>query len=110
MFQGVGRLYDAIEFLQEPAVYLCEVVYLVYGVTLSESLRDNEYTLVGGVVQGFVYIGDDKLFVLYKAVHALSYHAQSFLYSLLKRAAYGHDFAYRFHARPQLAVYALELA
>ena len=76
---------------------LCQLMYLVYGIALVHSLRDNKHTLVGRLAQSCINILYFKLLVLYEAVHTLANHAQTLLDSLLEVAADSHNLTYRLH-------------
>ena len=86
-----------LQLLQEPLVNLGQVVYLVYGVALMHSLRDNEDSLVCWLHQSFVYIGYFQFLVFHVAVHTLPYHAQTFLYGFLEVTANSHHLAHGLH-------------
>ncbi len=58
--------------------------------------------------QGVVKVVEADIVVAHESVHSLAYHAQSFLDNFLKRFAYRHDFADRFHRRAYLAVHTNE--
>ena len=108
--QFLGGAHDVHQLLQEPAIYLGQLVYLVYGVAGTEGFRDDENTFIGRLAQGLVYVENDEFLVLYKAVHALAYHTQAFLNGFLEGAADGHDLAHGLHRRTQFLVYAVKLA
>ena len=57
-----------------------------------------------------VDVVDCELAVACKSVHSLTDHAESLLDRFLEGAAYGHNFADRFHRRADLAAHAVELA
>ena len=86
-----------LKFIQEPLVYLGQFMYLVNGITLVHRLGNDEHTLVRRFPQSSVDIGDLQFLVLYKAMHTLSYHAQTFLDGLLKVTANRHHLTHRFH-------------
>ena len=92
-----GGLHYELHLLEEPAVYLCKFVYLVYAVAGAHRLADDEDAHVGRLPEGLVYIGDDEFLVLGEAVHALAYHPEAFLEGFLEGSAYGHHFSDRFH-------------
>ena len=98
------------QLFKEPAVYLCQRVHLVYGISGTEGLGDNEDTLVGRLAQRLIYVGDNKLPVLHEAVHPLSYHAQPLLNGFFKSTSDSHDLAHGLHARTQFLIYAMKLA
>ena len=101
---------DVLELVEEPLVYLGELVYLVDGVAPVHGLGNHEDALVSGLAQGCVDVGNHEFLVLHKAVHALAYHAHALLDGLLKGAANGHHLAYRLHGGAQLLVHSTELA
>ena len=105
----VGEV-NFVELLQEPAVNLGEVVYLVDGITRGKGFLDDKDALVGGLTQGGIHVVNLEFLVINEAVHALAYHAQAFLNDFLEGAAYGHNLAHRLHAATEFAVYATELA
>ena len=107
--QFLGSVHDVHQLLQEPTVNLGKLMYLVHGIACTESLGDNEYTLIRRFAEGFVDVRNDKLLVLYKTMHALTYHTQALLNGFLKGTANGHDFTHRLHGRTQLLVYTMEL-
>ena len=84
--------------LQKPLVDARQFVDAVDGISLAESLGNNQEPLVGRLLEGFVDIGHGKFLILFKAVNALPNHAQALLNGLFKGAADGHDFAHRLHA------------
>ena len=100
---------DMLQFLQEPLVDLGQVVNLVNGITLVHSLRDDEDTLVGWLLQGSVDVSDFQLLVLHEAVHALTNHTKTLLDSLLEVTTDGHHLTDRLHRRTQLLIYTTEL-
>ena len=83
---------------------------LIHGVTSFHGFRDDEDALVGRLAESFVDVIHFQHFILHKAVHSLTYHAETFLYGLLESAADSHHFAYGLHARTQFAIHSLELA
>ncbi len=89
---------DVLELIEEPLVNLRQVVNLVDGVALVHGLGDNEHTLVGGVAQGLIDVGNLQFLVLHIAVHALANHTQALLNGFLEVAANGHHLADRLHA------------
>ena len=100
---------NMLQLLQEPLVYLGQLMDLVYRITLVHSLRDDKDALVGWLAQGGIDIGNLQLLVFYKSVHALPYHTQAFLDSFLKIAANSHYLAHRFHAGAQFLIHTAEL-
>ncbi len=101
---------DVLQLIEEPLVYLGQVMYLVDGVSLVHGLGDDKDTLVRGLTERLVDIGNFQFLVLHKSVHALSDHAQSLLQGLLKVSSDGHHLADTLHRRAQLLVDATELA
>ena len=83
---------------------------LIYGISGTEGILNDENALVGRFAQSLVDIGNVECLVLDKAMHALPYHAQSLLDYLLKCAAYCHHLAHRFHRRTNLTVHAVEFS
>ena len=71
---------------------------LVYRITGSECLRDNEDTAVGRLMQSLIDILDHQLLILHETVHTLPDHTQALL-----------DSANRLHAGTQLTSHAVEL-
>ena len=110
LVQFIRGAHDVHQLLQEPAIYLGQLVYLVYGVAGTEGFRDDENTFIGRLAQGLVDVGDDQLLVLHEAVHSLANHAQALLDGFLEGAADGHDLAHGLHRRAQLLVHTVELA
>ena len=84
-------------------------MYLVYGIAGTHGFGDNEDTLVGRFMEGFVNVLYNQFLVLYEAVHTLTYHAKSFLDGLLEGTSDGHHLAYGLHGATQLTVYAMKL-
>jgi len=105
-YQLAVGVVDLLQFMQEPAVYACQLVDAIDGITLVEGLPDHEDTLVGGSPQSLVDIGHLQFLVVGKTVHALADHAEAFLDSLFECAADCHDLADRLHRRLELAVHA----
>ena len=89
--------------MQEPFVYLGQIVYLVNGVSCPHCLGYHEYAPVGRFAQSLIHISDLQFLVTDEPVGALTYHPETFLYSLFKAAAYGHHFSDTLHAGPDLA-------
>ncbi len=104
------RVVDLLQLLEEPAVYLRQLMYAVDGEAVVECFLYHEDAFVGRGVQRAVHVIDLYLLVVGEAVHSLADHAESFLYGLLEGASYGHHLAHRLHARLQLAVHSPELA
>ena len=86
-----------LQLVEEPFVYLRKVMYLVDCITSVHSLRYDEYTLVSRFAKRCIDIFYLKFLILNKAVHALSYHAQTFLYSLFKVTSDSHNLTHRLH-------------
>ena len=105
---AVGQLY-AVELVEEPLVYLGELVYAIYAVALLHGRGYREDTAVGGVLQGVVEVLAVIGLVADEAVRSLAYHAQALLYGLLEVAAYGHDLSDALHAGAYLPRDTLEL-
>ncbi len=92
-------VHDVHQLVEEPAVNLRQVMYVVNAVSRTQCLRDDQDALVRRLTQSLVYIGNLQLLVLREAVQPLPYHAYAFLNGFLERASYGHDLSYRLHAR-----------
>ena len=86
-----------LQLLKEPLVNLGKIVYLVYGIALVHSLRDNKHTLVGRLAQSCVDILYLKFLVLNESVHTLANHTQTLLDSFLEVAADSHNLTNRLH-------------
>ena len=56
-----------LEFIKEPTVNLRQIMYLINGITLVHSLRNDEDTLVSRLTERCIKVGNLQLFVLYKA-------------------------------------------
>ena len=110
LMQSLVDAADVLQLMQEPFVYLCQVMDMVDAIALAHGLGDNKDALVGGFVQGRVDVGNFQFLVLYETMHPLPYHAQSLLQGLLECAADGHDLSDGLHRRTQFAVNATELA
>ncbi len=106
----VVKVADVLELVEEPLVYLRQVVDLVDGVTLAQGFGDDEDTLVRGFAQSRIDVLDFQLLILHETVHPLPYHAQTLLDGFLEGATDGHHLAHRLHAAAQLAIDAAELA
>ena len=101
---------DMLQLIEEPTVYLRQVVNLVDGIFRHvHRLRNNEDALVCRFTQGGINIGNAQFLVLHETVHPLPYHAQSLLDSLLEVSSDGHHFAHRLHRRTQFLVHTVEL-
>ena len=108
--KAVVNVADVLQLLQEPLVNLRQIMYLVDGVSLCHCLCNDEDTLVGRLLQGFVDIFDYKFLVLDETVHSLSDHAQTLLDSLFEGASDGHHLTYALHAAAQLSIHTTELS
>ena len=97
--QFLGGIHYVLQFLQKPFIYLGQLMDLVYGITRTHGFADDEDALVGRLAQSLVHIGYYQFFILYKAVHTLTDHAQSFLNSFFKGTSDCHYFSHRFHGR-----------
>ena len=104
-----GSVDDVHQLVDEPAVYLGELVYLLRGVAVGQGLGYNEDAVVGGLAEGLVDVLDGNLLVAGEAVGSLSDHSQTLLQSLLEGAADGHHLADALHAAADLAGHAVEL-
>ena len=70
---------DMLQLLKEPAVNLGQLMNLLNAVTHLQGLRYHEDTHVGRLVQRGGNVRNLDLMILHKAVHALSYHAETLL-------------------------------
>ena len=95
LFRG---LHDILQLVEEPFVYLGQVVNLIDGITGTHSLRDDKDTFVGRLTQCLIDIGNDQFLIFHETVHALAYHAKTFLDSFFKGASDSHNLSYRLHA------------
>ena len=102
-------LHDACKLVEEPLVYLREVMYLIHCISGTHSLGYHENTVIGRLFQGFIYVIHLQFLVSDETVRALPYHAQSLLDGLLEAPANGHDFAHALHAGTDLSGNAMEL-
>ena len=98
-----------LQLLQEPTVNLCKFMNLLYAIANLQCFGKYEDTHVGRFVQWFGDIGNLNLMVLYKTMHALSNHSQTFLKCLLKSASNSHHFADALHGRAEFALNTVEL-
>ncbi|EJP32999.1 hypothetical protein HMPREF1146_0001 [Prevotella sp. MSX73] len=108
-FEPVLEVDDVAQPFEKPLVYLGEFLDAPDGVAPLHGLGDGKDAQVGGVGELLVEVVKVYVVVAHEAVHALAYHAQAFLYHLLKRAADGHDLAHRLHRRPDEAAHAGKL-
>ena len=108
LMQLVINVADILELLEEPFVYLGQVMNLIDGISHGHCFSDDEDTLVGGFLERFVDIFNDKLLVFNETMHTLAYHAQTFLYGFFEGTTYGHHLTYALHAATQFAVYTTE--
>ena len=99
LLQLLVGIENVLQLLQEPFVYLRQVVNLVDGVSAVQRLLHHEHTLVGRSLEGGFYIINRQLVIAHKAVQTLTNHAQTLLDSLLERAANRHHLAHRLHRR-----------
>ena len=107
--QALVDVDDVCQLMQEPLVDLCQFVYLIDAVALEHGFGNDEDALVGRHTQSLVDVVDLQFVVFHKSVHALSYHAETFLDSFLKVAAYCHHLTHGLHGRAELLVYTMEL-
>ena len=98
------------QLLEKPFVNLGQIVNPVNGVASLKGFLYHQDAFVGRGLERMVYVADVELFVAYKTMKTLTNHAQPFLDSFLKCAAYGHHFSYGFHGGAELVVHAMELA
>ena len=96
--QLLTGIHNVHQLLQEPTVYLCQLMYLVYGISGTKGFGDDKDTFIRRLTKCFVNIGDDKFLILHKAMHPLSYHAQPFLNDFLKGTSDSHNLSDRLHA------------
>ena len=108
MFQFALNADNVLQLFEEPLVDFGQFVDSVDGVTAFQCVSNDEDTFVGWVLQGIVDIDIGKLFVGYKAVHALADHAEALLDHLFEATTDGHHLTDRFHAGAQLARNPLE--
>ena len=98
LLQFLVNVDDMLQLIQEPFVYLCQLMNTVDIILWQmHRFRDYEDTLISRFAQSGIHIGNLQFLVLYETMHALSYHAQAFLDSLFKGTTNGHHLAYRFH-------------
>ena len=98
LLEGLVDVDDVLELMEEPAVYLGELVDAVDVVVRQvHGLGDDEDALVGRFAQGLIYVGNTEFLVFHEAVHALPDHAQAFLDGFLEIAADGHHLAHGLH-------------
>ena len=106
----LSRVEYAAQPFEKPVVYHCQFMDALHRISLPHGFGYDEDTLVGRFVQGLVHIGDDEFLVFHKAVHALPYHPEAFLYGFLESASYGHHLSHRFHAGAEHLVHSVKLA
>ncbi len=92
-FEFAAGVDDIAQFIEEPFVDFREIVDLIYRIALHEGLGYDENAAVGRLFEGSLDVGDIELAVFGEAVHALPYHSQAFLDSLLESAADSHHLA-----------------
>ena len=94
--QLLFQVMDIFQPLQKPLVYPGHFVYFVHGIALVKSRRNGKNAVIGRVHQlliNILYL----LVVAYKTMHALSHHAQTLLYHLLKSTPDGHNLSHTLH-------------
>ena len=101
---------DVLQLVEEPLVYLCEVVNLLDRVAHVESLFHHQHPFVGGGFEGGIHIINLQFVIADKAVQTLPNHAETFLDGLFESASNCHHFAHRLHGRTQFTVNTTELA
>ena len=106
----LGSTHDIHQFLKEPFINLGQIVYLINRISGTESFGNDKDTFISRFAQGFINIGYHEFLVFYKAMHALTYHTETFLDSLFKGTADSHHLAYGFHRGTQLFVYTMEFS
>ena len=96
-------VFDVLELVEEPFVYVGELVDPVHAVAGLKRGRNREYAGVRRVLRGLVEVFGLIGLVAHEAVGALAYHPEAFLNRLLEVASDGHDLADALHARTYLA-------
>ena len=104
-----GRVDDVHQLVDEPAVYLGELVYLLRGITVDKGLGNDEDAVVGRLPQGLVDVLYRYFLIACEAVRSLADHSQTLLQGLLEGASDGHDLADALHAAADLAGDSVEL-
>ena len=98
VFHQFGLQVDnVLQALQEPYVYLRELLDALHSVAFFQSLGNGEDAQVGGVGKLLLEIVKTGVVVAHKTVHALAYHAKTLLNHLLAGAADGHNLTHRLH-------------
>ena len=105
-----GSVYDVFQFVEKPTVDFRKFMDFLHAVALNHSLRDDENSFVRRVRKCLVYVCNLDFAVTHEAVHALSYHSQTFLDCFLKGAADSHNFAHGFHGTTYFAAHTVEFA
>ena len=95
--------------VDEPAVYLGELVYLLRGVAVGQGLGYDKDAVVGGLAESLVDVLDGNLLVAGEAVGSLSDHSQTLLQGLLESTADSHYLTDALHAAADLTGHAVEL-
>ena len=92
------EVHDVLQTFQEPFVYFGKCLDALHTVAFFQRLGNGKNAQVGGILQLLFHIVEMDVFVTHKAMHALPYHAETFLYHFLETASDAHDFAHRLHA------------
>ena len=100
---------DVHQLVDEPAVYLGELVYLFRGITVDKSLGNDEDAVVGRLPEGLVNVLYRYFLIACEAVRSLADHSQTLLQGLLEGASDGHDLTDALHAAADLAGDSVEL-
>ena len=104
-----GSVDDVHQLVDEPAVYLGELVYLLGGVAVGQGLGYDKDAVVGGLAEGLVDVLYWDLLVAGEAVGSLSDHSQTLLQGFLEGAADSHYLTDALHAAADLTGHAVEL-
>ena len=98
-----------LQLLQEPFIYLRQLMNLVDGIILMHCLGNDKDTLISRFSKSHVNIGNFQFLVFHETMHTLSNHTQSLLDCLFKVSSDSHHFAYRFHAGAKFLIYTMKL-
>src|SRR5262249_4482073 len=96
---AVGRLREALDLVQEPAVDVRQLVDAIDRHARRQRRRDGKNALVGRMAQLLFQFAAAEMSVADEAVHADLEHAQGLLQRLFELAADSHDLADRLHTR-----------
>ena len=97
------------QLFEEPTVNHGQSMNLFNSISYLQGFRYNEDAHIRSFTQRLVDVFDLNLMILYKTVHPLSYHSQTFLKGFFKGATYRHHFSYAFHGRTKLTLNTVEL-